>query len=216
LAHRRLAIIDLSEHGRQPLTNEDGSIVLVFNGEIYNYVELRNELKARGHRFISTSDSEVIVHQYEEDGEDCLGKFVGMFAFVLFDSKKKKFLAARDRLGIKPLYYYADHRQAIFASEIKAILEDPAIARVPDYQALSDYLFAGRPLGDKTPIQNIREVPPGHLATVDQDGRRIAVRLQLWTDRVPVTRQSPGLARRSRQYALPKRCTAWLSPEWWA
>ena len=176
LAHRRLAIIDLSEHGRQPLTNEDGSIVLVFNGEIYNYVELRNELKARGHRFISTSDSEVIVHQYEEDGEDCLRKFVGMFAFVLFDSKKKKFLAARDRLGIKPLYYYADHRQAIFASEIKAILEDPAIARVPDYQALSDYLFAGRPLGDKTPFQSIREVPPGHLATVDQDGRRLTVR----------------------------------------
>ena len=176
LAHRRLSIIDLSEHGRQPLTNEDGSLVLVFNGEIYNYLELRSELKARGHQFVSTSDSEVIVHQYEEDGEECLQKFIGMFAFVLFDKRRKKLFAARDRLGIKPLYYYVDDKMVVFASEIKAILETPEVQRLPDYEAISDYMFAGRPLGNRTLFRNIREVPPGYLATVDQNAKRLLVR----------------------------------------
>ena len=176
LAHRRLAIIDLSEQGRQPLTNEDGSVVLVFNGEVYNYLELRNDLKSRGHQFVSTSDSEVIVHQYEENGEECLQKFVGMFAFVLYDKKNRKLFAARDRIGIKPLYYYVDEKMAIFASEIKAILESPGVQRLPDYEAISDYMFAGRSLGGRTLFKNIREVPPGYLATVDQSEKRLLVR----------------------------------------
>lgn len=140
LAHRRLSIIDLSEHGKQPLMNEDGTVVLVFNGEIYNYVELRRALKERGHRFASCSDSEVIVHQYEEDGPDCVRKFIGMFSFVLFDRKRRELIAVRDRLGIKPLYYYKDHKQVLFASEVKALLENDDLTVAPDYQGLSDYL----------------------------------------------------------------------------
>jgi len=176
LAHRRLSIIDLSENGKQPLTNEDGSVVLVFNGEIYNYLELRRDLVAKGHRFRSTSDSEVIVHQYEEDGEKCLDKFIGMFGFALFDRRRRKLFAARDRIGIKPLYYYCDRHKVLIASEIKAIIEDPSITRAPDYQALSDYMFAGRALGDKTLFRDIKELPPGHILTVDQAKQRVAVR----------------------------------------
>lgn len=179
LGHRRLCIIDLSENGRQPMRNEDGSLFLVCNGEIYNYVELREDLKKRGHRFYSTSDSEVIIHQYEEDGEECLQKFNGMFSFVLWDRKEKRLFAARDRLGIKPLYYFEDNEKVIIASEIKAIIEDADVPRIPDYQAIADYLFAGRPLGNKTMFQNIQEVEPGYMITVDQTKRNIRVK-QYW------------------------------------
>lgn len=174
LGHRRLSIIDLSETGRQPMKNEDGSLLLVCNGEIYNYIELRQSLQKKGHVFSSTSDSEVIIHQYEEDGEECLQKFNGMFSFVLWDSRKKKLFAARDRLGIKPLYYYLkDKKKVIMASEIKAIIEDTDVSRIPDYQAIADYLFAGRPLGNKTMFQNIKEVEPGYMITVDQTMKNI-------------------------------------------
>lgn len=176
LAHRRLAIIDLSEGGRQPMKNEDGSIVLVFNGEIYNYVELREDLKKKGHRFFSTSDTEVILRQYEEDGEGCLAKFNGMFGFVLWDRRRKKLFAARDRLGIKPIYYYADRDRMIFASEIKAILEDRSVPREPDDRALYDYLFASRVLGDKTMFKNIRELEPGHSISIDQVKKSVEVK----------------------------------------
>lgn len=175
LAHRRLSIIDLSEHGKQPLTNEEGTLVLVFNGEIYNYVELRRVLKEHGHRFASSSDSEVIVHQYEEDGPDCVHKFIGMFSFVLFDRKRRVLVAVRDRLGIKPLYYYNDHKQVLFASEVKALLRSNEITVAPDYQGLSDYLYAGRPLGGKTTFRNISEVPPGHMVIVEQETGHIKI-----------------------------------------
>ena len=155
------------------MKNEDGSLLLVCNGEIYNYVELRQGLQKKGHIFTSTSDSEVIIHQYEEDGEECLQKFNGMFSFVLWDSRKRKLFAARDRLGIKPLYYFVDHKRIILASEIKAIIEDPSVPRKPDYQAIADYLFAGRPLGNKTMFQNIKEVEPGYMITVDQTMKNI-------------------------------------------
>jgi asparagine synthase (glutamine-hydrolysing) len=167
LAHRRLSIIDLSETGHQPMKNEDGTVFLVFNGEIYNYIELRNNLEKNGHRFHSTSDTEVILHQYEEDGEDCVNKFNGMFAFVLWDSKEKRLFAARDRLGIKPLYYFANEKKIILASEIKAIIEDPSVERIPDYHAIADFFYAGRALGNKTMFQNIKEIEPGHMITVD-------------------------------------------------
>lgn len=176
LAHRRLSIIDLSEAGRQPMTNEDGTLFLVCNGEIYNYVELMEDLKKKGHGFYSTSDSEVIIHQYEEDGEKCLDKFNGMFSFVLWDIKKNRLFAARDRLGIKPLYYYVDNKKIILASEIKAIIEDPSVERIPDYQGISDYFYAGRALGNKTMFRNIKEVEPGYSMIVDKGKKNLYVK----------------------------------------
>lgn len=176
LGHRRLAIIDLSETGHQPMSNEDKTVFIVFNGEIYNYIELREELKKKGHKFHSASDTEVIIHQYEEDGERCLEKFNGMFSFILWDSRKKNLFAARDRFGIKPLYYYLDDKKIIFASEIKAIIEDPNIKRIPNYQAISDYLFASRALGSKTMFQNIKEVEPAHMISVNKITRQVQIK----------------------------------------
>jgi asparagine synthase (glutamine-hydrolysing) len=176
LAHRRLSIIDLTPSGHQPMTNEDGSIVITYNGEIYNYLELRQNLIAKGHRFSSTSDTEVILHQYEESGEDCLEKFNGMFSFVLWDRKRKKLFIARDRLGIKPLYYYYDSEKIIFASEIKAIIENPLVPRMPDYQGIADFLFAGRALGNKTMFQGIKEIEPGYMAIVDKAKKNFQVK----------------------------------------
>lgn len=175
LGHRRLSVIDLSDVARQPMTNEDRSIFLVCNGEIYNYLELRDDLIKRGHRFYSNSDSEVIIHQYEEYGSDCLHRFNGMFAFVLWDAKRQKLFGARDRIGIKPLYYYMDNNRAIFASEIKAIIEDPSVPRLPDYHALSDYLFAGRALGDKTVFENIKSLEPGHMINIIKTEKKVTV-----------------------------------------
>ena len=136
--HRRLSIIDLSEHGRQPMFNEDGSICLIFNGEIYNFQQLRDELTSKGHSFSSESDSEVIIHAYEEYGVEALHKLQGMFAFAIYDKKQKSIFLARDRVGIKPLYYYHKDGKLVFASEIKAILEDKNIAREINHQALYD------------------------------------------------------------------------------
>ena len=121
LGHRRLSIIDLSG-GHQPLDNEDGSITVVYNGEIYNFKELRSELIVRGHCFKTKSDTEVIVHMYEELGVECVQRFRGMFAFALWDANKCQLLLARDRLGVKPLYYAATADTLLFASEIKSIL----------------------------------------------------------------------------------------------
>jgi asparagine synthase (glutamine-hydrolysing) len=176
LAHRRLAVIDLSDSGRQPMTNEDGTVFLVFNGEIYNYIELREELIKKGHRFSSTSDTEVIIHQYEEDGELCVEKFNGMFSFILWDETKQKLLAARDRLGIKPLYYYVDHQKIILASEMKAIVEDPGVPRRPDFQGIADYFYAGRPLGNKTLFQNVKELEPGYLMSIDKSAGHLQIK----------------------------------------
>ena len=122
LGHRRLAIIDLSPAGHQPMTNEDKTVWIVFNGEIYNFQELKSELIKKKHRFLSKSDTEVIIHAYEEYGFDCVKKFNGMFAFALWDKKKKILFAARDHLGIKPFYYAIQNGAFYFGSEIKAIL----------------------------------------------------------------------------------------------
>jgi len=176
LAHRRLSIIDLSESGHQPMTNEDGNIWIVFNGEIYNYLELRSELKKKGHIFSSTSDTEVIIHQYEEDGEDCLRKFNGMFSFVIWDRRNRKLFGARDRAGIKPLYYYVSDKKLILASEIKAIIEDPSIQREPDYHAIADYFYAGRALAGKTAFKHIKEVEPGHLVSFNSNDKNFRIK----------------------------------------
>jgi len=130
-AHRHLRIIDLSDAGLQPMWNEDRTLWLIFNGEIYNYIELRPELEAKGHRFASHSDSETILHAYEEWGPDCLAHFNGMFAFALWDSRKQTLFLARDRAGVKPLYYWWRDGRLIFASEIKALLRHPDVKTEP-------------------------------------------------------------------------------------
>src|ERR687889_1232204 len=139
LGHRRLSIIDLST-GDQPLTNETGTVWTVFNGEIYNFAEVRAELAGRGHRFRTGSDTEIIVHGYEEWGERCVDRFRGMFAFAVWDATARRLLLARDRLGVKPLYYAAVPGGIVFGSEIKSLLEDPAVRRDWDPDALDNYM----------------------------------------------------------------------------
>jgi asparagine synthase (glutamine-hydrolysing) len=170
LGHRRLSIVDLTAAGHQPMCNEDGTVWLVFNGEIYNYVELAQRLRARGHRFRSETDTEVIIHLYEEEGEACLDRLNGMFAFVIWDRRKGTMFAARDRIGIKPLHYYDGGDWFLCASEIKALLAHPAVPAAVDREGLADYLFAGHALGSKTMFAGIRQLPPGHCLTV-ADGR---------------------------------------------
>src|SRR6516165_3617761 len=131
LGHRRLSIIDLSG-GKQPIFNEDGSIVVVFNGEIYNYADLTEDLVSRGHQFRTRSDTETIVHAYEEYGLECMKDFRGMFAFAVWDRRRKRLLLVRDRLGIKPVYYYTGKDFVVFGSEIKSLLQHPAVAREVD------------------------------------------------------------------------------------
>jgi asparagine synthase (glutamine-hydrolysing) len=172
LAMRRLSIIDLPG-GRQPIANEDETIWIVFNGEIYNYPELRSELLAKGHRFRTQSDTEVIVHLYEEMGKDCVTRLNGMFAFGLWDSKQRLLFLARDRLGIKPLFYSYQPGQAFyFASEIKAILTT-AVNRRPDYQALYDYLSLMYVPTPATAFAAIRKLPPACVLTCSPDGLAI-------------------------------------------
>jgi asparagine synthase (glutamine-hydrolysing) len=162
LGHKRLSIIDLSPEGRQPLTNEDESLWLVFNGEIYNHPALRQELMARGHRFRSQTDSEVILHLYEEKGINGLQNFNGMFAFALWDEGKQRFYLCRDRLGIKPLIYFQDGASLVFASEIQALLQDESIPRELDWQALRLYLTFNYVPAPLTIYQGISKLLPGH------------------------------------------------------
>ena len=162
LGMRRLSVIDL-DTGDQPISNEDGSIVVVFNGEIYNFQDIRRDLEQRGHRFQTQSDTEVIPHLYEEYGEACVDRLRGMFAFALWDAKRQVLLLARDRLGVKPLYYYHDGRRLIFGSEIKAILQDPGVPRSADPRALDDMLTYGYVVPPRTCFQGICELPPGTL-----------------------------------------------------
>ncbi|MCH8295521.1 hypothetical protein IH992_30940 [Candidatus Poribacteria bacterium] len=139
LGHRRLAIIDLSPAGQQPMTNETGDVIITYNGEIYNFQELRVELEALGHQFYSRTDSEVIVHAYEEWGEECVHRFNGMFAFAVWDYTQRRLFLARDRYGIKPLYYYHGNGVFIFASEIKALLQHPVVEREVNPYVLLEY-----------------------------------------------------------------------------
>lgn len=167
LGHRRLSIIDLST-GAQPMSNEDGSVWVVYNGEIYNFAELRADLLARGHRFKSTTDTEVIVHLYEELGDNCVAQLRGMFAFALWDDRKHRLLIARDRVGIKPLYFAHTRRSVVFASEIKSILEDGEVGRDVDFEAIDRFLTYYYVPGDRTLFREIRKLPPGHYLTVER------------------------------------------------
>ena len=166
LGHQRLAIIDLTS-GQQPLANEDGSVIVVFNGEIYNFRSLCRELTLLGHRFRTVSDTEVIVHAWEQWGEECVQRFRGMFAFALWDRNRETLFLARDRLGIKPLYYaWLPDRQLIFSSELKALLRHPQLVRGIDPRALEDYLAFGYVPEPKTILRNVWKLPPGHTLTV--------------------------------------------------
>ena len=163
LGHRRLAIIDLST-GRQPIANEDGNIHVVFNGEIYNYSALRSDLIARGHRFTTASDTEVIVHAYEEFGEACVERFRGMFAFAIWDGKHDKLFLARDRFGKKPLFIHERNGDILFASEIKSLLACPGVSAEVDLNAVWDYLAYRYVPGPATLFAGIRKLPPGTIA----------------------------------------------------
>lgn len=162
LGHRRLAIIDLSPLGHQPMFNEDKTIAIVFNGEIYNFGKIKRDLLKKKHRFRSSSDTEVIIHAYEEWGPECVNKFNGMWAFVIYDKKNKSFFVSRDRLGIKPLYYYIDKEKLICASEIKAILKYPGIKAELNPNALNEYFTFQNILSNETLFKNIYLLEAGH------------------------------------------------------
>ena len=171
LVHRRLAIIDLSEDARQPMTSEDGTLWLVFNGEIYNYIELRGDLINRGHRFATASDSEVILHAYEEWSTDCLQHFNGMWAFAIWDEKNQQLFCARDRFGIKPFYYTQVNDSFLFASEIKALLAHPGAGTRPDDTMLGTYLAWGvLDHTERTMFDGIFQLKPAHAMVVTNEG----------------------------------------------
>ncbi|HEY5705673.1 MAG TPA: asparagine synthase (glutamine-hydrolyzing) [Terrimicrobiaceae bacterium] len=162
LGHRRLSIIDLRTTGAQPMCNEDETVWIVFNGEIYNFPELRDRLIKRGHSFRSATDTEVIVHLYEELGVDCLQHLRGMFAFAIWDSKERTLFMARDRVGIKPLYYCQTANALIFGSEIKSLLRDPEVQRQVNPQAVDRFLTYFYLPGNETLLKGIFKLEPGH------------------------------------------------------
>lgn len=170
LGSRRLAVIDLSEQGRQPMSNEDGAIRLVFNGEIYNFRELRHELETRGHRFRSNSDTEVIVHLYEEEGPECVRRLDGMFAFALWDARTRALMLARDRLGQKPLFYWQRGDTLVFASEPKALFQDSTVPAEVDTEAIHHYLTYGYVPAPWSAFKHIRKLAPAHYMVVS-DGK---------------------------------------------
>ncbi|HLB89411.1 MAG TPA: asparagine synthase (glutamine-hydrolyzing) [Terriglobales bacterium] len=193
LGHRRLAIIDLSEKAAQPMTNEDGTLWVVFNGEIYNHAEIRAELEKRGgHRWKTDhSDTEVILHAFEEWGIDCVHKFRGMFAIALWDTKQRQLWLIRDRIGVKPLCYSIHHGRITFASEIKALLEDEEQERGVNEEALYYYLSFNATPAPHTLFSGIRKLPPGTWLRVNEDGHVQECRYwDVWDHTQPLTNVS--------------------------
>jgi asparagine synthase (glutamine-hydrolysing) len=171
LGHRRLSIVDLSPAGHNPMTNETRDVWITFNGEIYNHARLRERLVERGHVYRSRTDTETIVHLYEEEGPDLVHRLEGMFAFGIWDERRKRLLLARDRLGVKPLYYTVSNGRLLFASEIKALLEHPDVSRDLDEESLYHYLTFLTTPAPKTLFAGISKLPPGHLLTCDERGQ---------------------------------------------
>ncbi|MBN1314441.1 MAG: asparagine synthase (glutamine-hydrolyzing) [Anaerolineales bacterium] len=167
LGFRRLSIIDVAG-GHQPMSNEDGSIWIVFNGEIYNYQELRREIASRGHQWSTNSDTEVVIHLYEDFGADCVEKLNGMFAFAIWDNSKKRLFLARDRMGQKPLHYIQINKSFIFGSEIQSILQDPAVPRQLNLDALDQYLSSFYVPSPQTMFKDIFKLPPAHYMICEQ------------------------------------------------
>lgn len=177
LGHRRLSILDLSPRGRNPMANEDESIWIVFNGEIYNFRELRRELESLGHRFRSQTDTEVIIHLYEELGPASVERLNGIFAFALWDGPRRRLLLVRDRVGVKPLYYTRIGGTLAFASEIKAFLALPEFAVRPDLAAFSEHLTFQNMLGERTLFEGVKLLPAGHMQIFEDGGE---TRRQYW------------------------------------
>jgi asparagine synthase (glutamine-hydrolysing) len=172
LGHRRLSILDLSALGHQPMASPDGAVWITFNGEIYNYRSLRDDLVEKGYAFRSDCDTEVLIALYQEYGEACVDRLRGMFAFAIWDAQKERLFMVRDRLGKKPLFYLNDGQRLVFASEIKAILADPSVPRELNYPALADFFRYHYVPDPKTIYQNILKLPPGHCLRCDRSGIR--------------------------------------------
>lgn len=191
LGMTRLAIIDL-DGGRQPMTNEDDSLWIVLNGEIYNYRELRCDLEAKGHRFRSQSDTEVILHLFEEDEERCVDRLRGMFAFAIWDTRRRSLFLARDRMGKKPLFYWHRGGLFLFASEIKALLRHRAVSRTLDYEALHHYLAFGYTPAGRSIFAEISKIPPAHTGILSDDVLRLH---RYWTLPAGHLADGPGPSR---------------------
>jgi len=185
--HQRLSIIDLSPAGRQPMSNEDGSIWITYNGEIYNFIALRAELERKGHRFKSSSDTEVVIHLYEELGIRCLEKMNGMFAFALWDRHKKTLILARDRIGKKPLHYTLSNEGIVFASELKALLTHPGVSREIDLKSLNRYLTYEYVPAPDSIFKSIKKLEPGHYLLYRQGSTEM---VQYWD--IPLTDNPMG------------------------
>ncbi len=174
LAFNRLSIIDLTRAGHQPMSSVEGDLHLVFNGEIFNYIELRTRLQAKGHIFVSESDTEVILHAYREYGVECLSHFNGMWAFALYDAKKKRIFCSRDRFGIKPFYYNVDGQTLTFASEIKALLK-AGVKAEPDNRQVFQYLALGQlDIDEKTMFGNVLQLPPAHYLVYENEQVKVS------------------------------------------
>lgn len=173
LCHRRLSIIDLSAAGNQPMFSADGNLVIVFNGEIYNFLELREDLESRGYQFHTKTDTEVILALYQYEGVNCLDKLFGMFAFALWDKPKQELFIARDRLGKKPLYYYHTEKQFVFGSEIKSILEIESVPKEVRADAIYDFFVYQYVPETKSIFKNIDKLMPGHFLTINKDGMKV-------------------------------------------
>jgi asparagine synthase (glutamine-hydrolysing) len=184
LGHRRLAILDLSDRGLQPMASEDQTTWLVFNGEIYNFLELRRELEASKHTFTSRTDTEVLLQAYLHWGEDCLAHLQGMYAFAIWDARRGRLFCARDRLGIKPFYYAICREHFLFASEIKALLSFPGLQAVADDENVLGFLVHGNcDYGERTAFRDVKALPAAHCLTLDLDTRRLKV--QRYWDLMP-------------------------------
>jgi len=180
IGHKRLRILDLSEKARQPIYNEDATVCVSYNGEIYNFQSIRRTLEQTGHKFTSRTDSEVLVHAYEEWGTDLLERINGQFAFCIFDKEKNIFFIARDRLGIKPLYYYFDGKRFIFGSELKVFLEGDVTKQI-NKTALDYYLLFGNTPSEQSIIENIKKVLPGSYIIYDLSSQKITEYARYWT-----------------------------------
>ena len=169
LGNRRLSIIDVSDRGKMPMSNADGTLVITYNGEIYNFKEIKKDLEVKGHRFRSNTDTEVILYAYQEYGSECIKLLNGIFAFAIWDSKNKSLFLARDHVGIKPLYYYFDNKRLIFASEIKAILLDRSIKRKMNAKVLKEIVQYAYPISGGTLFEGINELKPGHTLLLSKN-----------------------------------------------
>lgn len=179
LGHKRLCILDLSEKGTQPIYNEDGSVCIIYNGETYNFAELRKELETLGHRFVSKTDTEVVVHGYEQWGTDVLKKMNGQFALCIFDRRHRRLVLARDRMGIKPLYYHFKDGRFVFGSELKVLLKSD-IEKHIDQRSLNHYLLFGYIPSGCSILQDVKQLLPGYYLTFDLDDNRIECCEPFW------------------------------------